>query len=93
MYGNPDHERICTSHVERLNLTRRMTMRRFTRLTNAYSKSLNHLRARQAVFFAFYSFCRKHETIGQTPAVRAGLTEHPWTVRVLIQNASKCCTI
>jgi len=61
-FGNPDHDRICTSHVERLNLTLRMNMRRFTRLTNAHSKSLKHHEAMQAIFFAWYNFCRKHET-------------------------------
>jgi IS1 family transposase/transposase-like protein len=87
-YGEPDHERICTSHVERLNLTLRMTMRRFTRLTNAYSKSLKHHRAMQAVFFTYYNFCRVHETLKQTPAMASGLADKAWTVRQLIEAAA-----
>lgn len=88
MFGNPDVERICTSHVERLNLTLRMTMRRFTRLTNAHSKSLKHHAAMQSIFFAFYNFCRKHEAIKQTPAMAAGLTDKVWSVRELLENAA-----
>jgi IS1 family transposase/transposase-like protein len=88
MYGSPDHDRICTSHIERLNLTLRMNVRRFTRLTNAHSKSLKHHRAMQALFFAFYNFCRKHESIGQTPAMAAGLTKKAWTIRELLENAA-----
>src|SRR5450432_245161 len=70
MYGNPDRDLICTSHVERLNLTLRMTMRRFTRLTNAHSKSHKHHVAMQAIFFAWHNLCRKHESLGgDTPAM------------------------
>jgi IS1 family transposase/transposase-like protein len=87
MYGNPERDRICTSHIERLNLTLRMNVRRFTRLTNAHSKSLKHHRAMQAIFFAFYNFCRKHETIKRTPAQAAGLADKAWTVRELIERA------
>jgi transposase-like protein/IS1 family transposase len=60
-FGNPDFDKICTSHVERLNLTLRMNMRRFTRLTNGHSKSPKHHAAMQAIFFAWYNFCRKHQ--------------------------------
>ena len=65
-----------------------MTLRRFTRLTNAHSKSLRHHRAMQAIFFAYYNFCRKHETIRKTPAMAAGLAAKAWTVRDLLVNAA-----
>jgi IS1 family transposase/transposase-like protein len=88
MYGNPDHDRICTSHIERLNLTLRMSVRRFTRLTSAHSKSLKHHRAMQAIFVCWYNFARRHETIGQTPAMAAGLVQKQWTVRELVEQAA-----
>lgn len=89
VFGDPDPDQVCTSHVERMNLTIRMTLRRFTRLTNAHSKSLKHHRGMQAIFFAFYNFCRKHETLkGRTPAMAAGLAERAWTVRELIERAA-----
>lgn len=87
IYGTPDPDKVCTSHVERFNLTVRMTLRRFTRLTNAHSKSLKHHRAMQAIFFAWYNLCRKHETIKQTPAMAAGLADRAWTIRELIERA------
>lgn len=88
-FGNPDEDRICTSHVERMNLTIRMNSRRHTRLTNAHSKSLKHHTAMQAVLFAWYNFCRKHETLkGNTPAMAAGLAEKVWTIRELLEEAA-----
>ncbi len=73
--GNPDEGLISTSYVERQNLTMRMSMRRFTRLTNAFSKKFdNHCHA-LALYFVFYNFCRKHKTLGMTPAMAAGLTD------------------
>lgn len=88
-YGNPDMERVCTSHIERFNLTVRMQVRRFTRLTNAHSKSVKHHAAMQNIFFAWYNFCRKHATLkGQTPAMAAGLTEKPWTIQRLLENSA-----
>jgi len=89
-FGLPDEDRISTSHVERMNLTIRMNNRRFTRLTNAHSKSLKHHVAMQAIFFAWYNFCRKHETIKQTPAMASGLAEKVWTIRVLLEKAAEC---
>ncbi len=86
--GNPDPAKICTSHIERVNLTIRMQCRRFTRLTNAHSKSLDHHVAMQAILIAHYNFCRKHETIKTTPAVASGLTEKPWTIRQLLEMAA-----
>lgn len=77
VFGSPDSGRICTSHVERANLTLRMQVRRFTRLTNAHSKSLKHHKAMQAIYFCWYNFCRKHSTLGKTPAMESGITEKP----------------
>lgn len=89
MFGNPDDDKISTSHIERFNLTVRMTLRRFTRLTNAHSKSLKHHKAMQALFVAWYNFARPHETLkGQTPAMASGLADHVWSVRELLENAA-----
>ena len=74
--GDPDPEHISTSFVERQNLTMRMAMRRFTRLTNGFSKKLEHLRAAVALHFAYYNFCRVHSSLRVTPAMEAGLTDH-----------------
>jgi hypothetical protein len=81
--GRPDPEHISTSHVERQNLTMRMAIRRFTRLTNAFSKKLDNLKAACALHFAYYNFCRVHQTLRVTPAMEAGLTDHVWTVAEL----------
>lgn len=88
-FGNPDVNKVCTSHVERLNLTVRMQCRRFTRLTNAHSKSLPHHIAMQAIFVAWYNFCRKHETIKTTPAVQSGLAVKTLTLKELLIAASE----
>jgi len=88
VYGRPDADKVCTSHVERFNLTMRMTLRRFTRLTNGYSKSLRHHKAMQALFMAFYNFCRKHETIKKTPAMAAGVCDKQLTIGQLITLAA-----
>ncbi len=88
VFGAPKHDRICTSHVERLNLSLRMNNRRFTRLPTAPSKSLKHHAAMQAIFFAHYNFCRKHETIKQTPAVASNLTDKQWSIRDLLESAA-----
>lgn len=74
--GNPDPQHVNTSFVERQNLTMRMSMRRFTRLTNAFSKKFeNHCHA-LALYFFFYNFCRVHKTLGATPAMASGLVDH-----------------
>ncbi len=78
--GNPDKNRICTSHVERQNLSIRMGMRRMTRLTNAFSKKWENLWAAYCLWFAFYNFCRVHKTLRVTPAMEAGITDHVWTL-------------
>ena len=87
-FGSPAEDRICTSHVERMNLTIRMSLRRFTRLTNAFSKSLEHHTAMQSIFFSWYNWCRKHSTIGTTPAMASGLTDKQMTIRQLLEAAA-----
>jgi transposase-like protein/IS1 family transposase len=82
--GNPDPQRICTSHVERQNLSIRMGMRRMTRLTNAFSKKWENLETAYALWFAFYNFCRVHKTLRVTPAMEQGITDHVWTIAELI---------
>lgn len=82
--GMPDHRHVSTSFVERQNLTMRMSMRRFTRLTNAFSKKLANLHAAVALHFAYYNLCRKHQTLGTSPAVKAGLEGHIWTIEELV---------
>jgi IS1 family transposase len=83
-WGRPDPERISTSHVERQNLTMRMMMRRLTRLTNAFSKKWENLRAALALHFAYYNFCRIHKTLRCTPAMEAGITGHVWELKDLL---------
>ncbi|MEM8739554.1 MAG: IS1 family transposase [Planctomycetota bacterium] len=78
--GNPDPAYISTSHVERQNLTVRMQNRRFTRLTNAFSKSLSNHEHSVALMYFHYNFCRKHQTIKTTPAVMAGVADKVWTM-------------
>jgi len=85
VFGNPDMKRATTSHVERQNLTIRMSMRRMTRLTNAFTKKLENLKHSYALQFAYYNFCRVHMTLRVTPAMEAGLTGHIWTLRELIE--------
>lgn len=82
--GRPDPKHISTSHVERSNLSLRMHLRRFTRLTNAFSKKLDNLKAALCLYFAWYNFCRVHTSIRVTPAMRAGLTDHVWSLHELI---------
>jgi len=82
--GSPDESLICTSHAERSNLTMRMQMRRFTRLTNAFSKKLENHRLAIAVHFVHYNFCRIHQTIRMTPAMAAGLSERVWELSDLV---------
>ena len=82
--GRPDEAHICTSHVERQNLTMRMQMRRFTRLTNAFSKKLENLKAACALHFAHYNFVRVHSSLRVTPAMAAGITSEVWPLERLL---------
>ena len=79
--GDPDPSHVSTSHVERQNLTMRMSMRRFTRLTNAFSKKVENLAAAVSLHFMHYNFARPHKSLGRnvTPAMAAGVTDHVWT--------------
>jgi IS1 family transposase len=86
--GRPDPVHISTSFVERQNLTMRMSMRRFTRLTNAFSKKVDNLRAAVALHFAWYNFVRIHRTLRCTPAMAAGLSNHVWELGELIAEIS-----
>jgi len=85
--GNPDESKISTSYVERFNLSTRMHMRRFTRLTNAFSKKQENHHAAVALHLAYYNLVRLHETIRCTPAMALGVANHPWTLAELIQIA------
>lgn len=87
--GNPDQNRICTSHIERHNLSIRMAVRRMTRLTNGHSRKWENHEAALALFFAYYNFCRVHSTIRKTPAVAAGLASETWSVEQLLATASQ----
>jgi IS1 family transposase len=85
--GNPDPLHISTSYVERLNLTMRMHMRRFTRLTNAHSKKIeNHIYA-VALHFMYYNFAKIHETLRCTPAMQAGVSDHVWEISEIVALA------
>ena len=82
--GSPDIAHVSTSYVGRQNLTMRMSMRRFTRLTNAFSKKLdNHIHA-LALYFAFYNFCSIHKTLRVTPAMAAGITDRLWSLEDIV---------
>ncbi len=81
--GDPDPKHVSTSYVERQNLSMRMGMRRFTRLTNGFSKKLENHAHQIAVYFFHYNFCRVHKTLRVTPAMEAGLTDHVWTLEEL----------
>jgi len=85
--GRPDPERICTSIIERSNLSLRMGLRRFTRLTNAFSKKWENHWAAVSLWYTFYNFCRVHKSIRMTPAMAAGISDHIWSVRELLEAA------
>jgi IS1 family transposase len=84
MIGNPDPDHISTSYIERQNLTVRMGNRRFTRLTNGFSKKAENLTDAVSLHFMFYNFCRVHKTLGTTPAVAAGVADHVWKIDEII---------
>ena len=78
--GNPDPKHVSTSFVERQNLSMRMSIRRFTRLTNGFSKKIENHAAAVAIWFMYYNFCRVHTTLRVTPAMEAGLSDHVWSI-------------
>jgi hypothetical protein len=82
--GNPNADLVSTSYAERQNLTMRMSMRRFTRLTNAFSKKIDNLEAAVALHFMYYNFCRIHKTLRVTPAMEAGITDHVWSLEEIL---------
>jgi IS1 family transposase len=84
--GDPDPDHVSTSFVERQNLTMRMAMRRFTRLTNAFSKKLSHLKAAVALHFAWYNFVRVHSSLRVTPAMEAGIANHVFSLSELLNG-------
>jgi IS1 family transposase len=84
IFGNPNPEHISTSHVERMNLNIRMGMRRFTRLTNAFSKKIdNHIFA-LSLYFVFYNFCRVHKSLRVSPAMAAGVADRLWSMEDVV---------
>jgi len=83
--GNPERENINTSFVERQNLTMRMGMRRFTRLTNGFSKKIENHKHAVALHFMHYNFCRIHKTLRVTPAMEAGIADHVWEIEELVR--------
>ncbi|SRR6266851_1300940 len=87
LIGQPDRDLISTSYVERQNLTMRMAMRRFTRLTNAFSKKLENLKAAVALYFAHYNFVRIHKTLRVTPAMAANVSDRLWSMTELVEAA------
>jgi IS1 family transposase len=82
--GKPDFKHISTSFVERQNLTMRMSMRRFTRLTNGFSKKVENLEAAVALHYMHYNFCRIHQSLRVTPAMEAGVSQHVWSLDEVI---------
>ncbi len=89
--GKPDPTKISTSYAERQNLTMRMSIRRFTRLTNAFSKKLENHEYAIALYFMHYNFARPHKTLAnpypRTPAMAAGLSNHIWTIGEIVRLA------
>jgi len=89
--GNPDPSKISTSYAERQNLTMRMSMRRFTRLTNGFSKKVENLEHAVSLHFMYYNFARPHKTLAnpypRTPAMAAGVSDHIWTIEEIVKLA------
>ena len=85
--GDPDPKRISTSIVERSNLSIRMGLRRFTRLTNGFSKKWENHWAAVILWYTYYNFCRVHKTLRITPAMESGITDHVWGVREMLEAA------
>ncbi len=89
IFGKPDMDQVGTSHIERQNLTMRMGMRRFTRLTNAFSKKAENHAYAVSLHFMYYNFCRTHKTLRMTPAMAAGLVSSPWEVSDIVALVEK----
>ena len=87
--GSPDPRHVSTSYVERQNLTMRMSMRRFTRLTNAFSKKVENLRAAVSLHFAHYNFVRVHRSLRVTPAMEARVSDRLWSIDELVERTSQ----
>ena len=87
--GYPEGKNVSTSYVERQNLTMRMNMRRFTRLTNAFSKKVTNLGHAVALHFMYYNFCRIHQSLRVTPAMKAKVTDHLWEIEDILALISK----
>jgi len=85
MIGNPDPEHVSTSYIERANLTMRMGMRRFTRLTNAFSKKIGNHAAAVALFFMYYNFAGVHKTLSCSPAVASGVDNRLWEIKDIVE--------
>ena len=84
--GNPDPQHISTSFIERQNLSMRMGIRRFTRLTNGFSKKVENHAAAVALYYMHYNFCRVHQTLRVTPAMEAGIADHIWTIEEMLSK-------
>jgi hypothetical protein len=84
--GDPDPEHVSTSYIERQNLTMRMHMRRFTRLTNGFSKKIDNHIASIAIHYMHYNFCRVHQSLRVTPAMEAKIADHVWTIPEMLSN-------
>jgi IS1 family transposase len=93
LIGNPKRRDISTSYAERQNLTMRMKMRRFTRLTNAFSKKLENHRWAVALHFMHYNFCRIHQTLRVTPAMEAGIADHIWSIEEMVSLLDRSAKI
>jgi IS1 family transposase len=87
VFGAPDVAKLCTSHVERLNLDVRMSTRRLTRLCNGFSRKLSHHAAAISLFVAHHNFCKVHSALRVTPAMEAGITDRVWDVEELVHHA------
>lgn len=89
VFGDFDPRTVCTSHVERQNANTRLFLRRFSRLTLAFSKKLANLKAAVALYVAHHNYCRVHRTLRMTPAMKAGLAGHPWRMEELLSQISQ----
>ncbi|HET9176965.1 MAG TPA: IS1 family transposase [Terriglobia bacterium] len=87
--GTPDMKCVSTSYVERQNLTMRMSMRRFTRLTNAHSKKVENMMYAVSLYFMYYNFARIHETLRCTPAMQAGISDYVWSIQEIVGLADR----